>query len=167
MVIGVMGCMAQNHKDLIFERAPYVDLVVGTSRFEDVADLLDEVKHGERVMALDRKDLAFDRDISVRPRREHAFVTAMRGCNKFCTYCVVPRTRGPEVSRAVLDIVEESRALVDDGVREITLLGLGVWLAIGALPVVVRRQVLPHGLAWGVAAVLGALAAWLAISKPF
>ncbi|MAB89799.1 MAG: tRNA (N6-isopentenyl adenosine(37)-C2)-methylthiotransferase MiaB [Planctomycetes bacterium] len=123
MVIGVMGCMAQNHKDLIFKRAPHVDLVVGTSRFEDVAELLDEVKHGERVMALDRKDLAFDRDISVRPRRDQAFITAMRGCNKFCTFCIVPFTQGRERSRSVTELVKEAKQLRDDGVVEITLLG--------------------------------------------
>ena len=123
MVIGIMGCMAQNHKELIFERAPHVDLVVGTSRFEDVADLLEEVRHGERVMALDRKDLAFDRDISVRPRRDQAFITAMRGCNKFCTFCIVPYTQGRERSRTMDDLIDEGKKLADDGVVEVTLLG--------------------------------------------
>lgn len=123
MVIGIMGCMAQNHKELIFERAPHVDLVVGTSRFEDVADLLEEVKHGERVMALDRKDLEFDRDISVRPRRDQAFITAMRGCNKFCTFCIVPYTQGRERSRPMDELVDEAKQLADDGVVEVTLLG--------------------------------------------
>lgn len=123
LVLGVMGCMAQNHKERIFDRAPHVDLVVGTSRFEDVADLLDEVRHGERVLAVDRKELAFDRDIAVRPRRHQAFITAMRGCNKFCTFCIVPYTQGRERSRSVADILDEARRLVDDGVVEVTLLG--------------------------------------------
>jgi tRNA-2-methylthio-N6-dimethylallyladenosine synthase len=123
LVIGVMGCMAQSHKELIFERAPHVDLVVGTSRFEDVASLLEEVQHGERVLALDRKDLGFERDISVRPRPYQAFITAMRGCNKFCTFCIVPFTQGRERSRPIDDIVEEARRLADDGVVEVTLLG--------------------------------------------
>jgi tRNA-2-methylthio-N6-dimethylallyladenosine synthase len=123
MIIGVMGCMAQNHKDLIFKRAPHVDLVVGTSRFEDVAELLQEVKHGERVMALDRKDLSFDRDIQVRARRHQAFITAMRGCNKFCTFCIVPFTQGRERSRPMDDLVAEAKRLADDGVVEITVIG--------------------------------------------
>lgn len=123
MVIGVMGCMAQNLKELIFERAPHVDLVVGTSRFEDVAELLGEVRHGERVMALDRKDLGFDRDISVRPRQHTAFINAMRGCNKFCTFCIVPYTQGRERSRSVEDLIAEAKQLSDDGVVEVTLLG--------------------------------------------
>ena len=82
VVIGVMGCMAQNHKEQIFKRAPHVDLVAGTSRFEDVVDLLEEVRHGERVLAVDHKELSFDREIAVRPRRYHAFVTVMRALNR-------------------------------------------------------------------------------------
>ncbi|MSR74364.1 MAG: tRNA (N6-isopentenyl adenosine(37)-C2)-methylthiotransferase MiaB [Planctomycetes bacterium] len=123
LVIGVMGCMAQNHKERIFERAPHVDLVCGTSRFEDVVDLLEEVRHGERVLAVDRRELKFDRDISVRPRRFQAFITAMRGCNKYCTFCIVPYTQGRERSRPVSELLDEARRLVDDGVVEITLLG--------------------------------------------
>lgn len=123
MVIGVMGCMAQNHKEAIFDRAPHVDLVVGTSRFEDVVDLLEEARHGERVLALDRKDLSYERDIAVRPRRHHAFLNAMRGCNKFCTFCIVPFTQGRERSRSMDEIVDEARRLRDDGVVEVTLLG--------------------------------------------
>src|SRR6476646_9945407 len=102
-IIGVMGCMAQNHKDLIFERAPHVDLVVGTYRFEDVADLLDEVKHGERVLAVDEKEITFERDVATRPRKHQAFVTVVRGCNKFCTFCIVPFTQGRERSRPIDD----------------------------------------------------------------
>jgi tRNA-2-methylthio-N6-dimethylallyladenosine synthase len=122
-IIGVMGCMAQNHKDLIFERAPHVDLVVGTYRFEDVADLLDEVKHGERVLAVDEKEITFERDVATRPRRHQAFVTVVRGCNKFCTFCIVPFTQGRERSRAIPDVVDEVKRLADDGVLEVTFLG--------------------------------------------
>jgi tRNA-2-methylthio-N6-dimethylallyladenosine synthase len=122
-IIGVMGCMAQNHKDLIFERAPHVDLVVGTYRFEDVADLLDEVRHGQRVLAVDEKELTFERDLGARPRRHQAFVTVVRGCNKFCTFCIVPFTQGRERSRPIDEVVDEAQRLADDGVVEITLLG--------------------------------------------
>lgn len=123
LVIGVMGCMAQNHKDAIFDRAPHVDLVVGTSRFEDVVPLLEEVRHGARVLAVDRKELSFDRDASVRPRKHQAFLTAMRGCNKFCTFCIVPFTQGRERSRPIEDLLAEARILVQDGVVELTILG--------------------------------------------
>jgi tRNA-2-methylthio-N6-dimethylallyladenosine synthase len=122
-IIGVMGCMAQNHKELIFERAPHVDLVVGTYRFEDVADLLDEVRHGQRILAVDEKELTFERDLSARPRRHQAFVTVVRGCNKFCTFCIVPFTQGRERSRPIDEVVDEAQRLADDGVVEITLLG--------------------------------------------
>jgi tRNA-2-methylthio-N6-dimethylallyladenosine synthase len=123
LVIGVMGCMAQNHKDLIFERAPHVDLVVGTNRFEDVVALLDETRHGRRVLAVDEKELTFERDLDVRPKRHQAFVTAMRGCNKFCTFCIVPFTQGRERSRPQADLLDEARRLVDDGVVDLTILG--------------------------------------------
>jgi tRNA-2-methylthio-N6-dimethylallyladenosine synthase len=115
--------MAQSKKEAIFKRAPHVDLVAGTSRFEDIADLLEEVRHGERVLAVDHKELSFDRDLSVRPRQYQAFVTVMRGCNKFCTFCIVPHTQGRERSRPLADIVDEVKRLVDDGVVEVTLLG--------------------------------------------
>jgi tRNA-2-methylthio-N6-dimethylallyladenosine synthase len=122
-IIGVMGCMAQNHKDLIFQRAPHVDLVVGTYRFEDVAELLDEVRDGERVLAVDEKEITFDRDLAVRPRKHQAFVTVVRGCNKFCTFCIVPFTQGRERSRPAGEVVDEVKRLAQDGVLEVTLLG--------------------------------------------
>jgi tRNA-2-methylthio-N6-dimethylallyladenosine synthase len=122
-IIGVMGCMAQNHKDLIFARAPHVDLVVGTYRFEDVAELLDEVRHGERILAVDEKEITFERDLATRPRKHQAFVTVVRGCNKFCTFCIVPFTQGRERSRSMDEVVDEVRRLADDGVLEVTLLG--------------------------------------------
>ncbi len=122
-VIGVMGCMAQNHRERIFERAPHVDLVCGTSRFEDILDLLAEVEHGQRVIATDEKDLTYARDISLRPRKAQAFVTIMRGCDKFCTFCIVPYTQGRERSREPDDIEAEVRRLVGDGVCEVVLLG--------------------------------------------
>lgn len=122
-VIGIMGCMAQNQKELIFERAPHVDLVVGTSRFEDVADFLDELRHSRRVVAVDAGEVRYERDISQRPDPHQAFVTIMRGCDKFCTFCIVPFTQGRERSRDPEEIEREVRALVDDGVRQVTLLG--------------------------------------------
>ena len=122
-VIGVMGCMAQNHKEKIFERAPHVDLVVGTSRFEEVSDFLDELKHQKRVVATELSEIDYERDISLRPQKSQAFVTIMRGCDKFCTFCIVPFTQGREKSRDPDGIEREVRALVDDGVEQVTLLG--------------------------------------------
>lgn len=123
LIIGVMGCMAQNHKDQIFERAPHVDLVVGTSQFEHVSSFLDELADNRRVVAVEEGEVAYDRDIKKRPRQHQAFVTIMRGCDKFCSYCIVPFTQGRERSRDAQDIEREVRELVDDGVVQVTLLG--------------------------------------------
>ncbi|MFT7616848.1 MAG: tRNA-2-methylthio-N6-dimethylallyladenosine synthase [Planctomycetota bacterium] len=123
MVIGVMGCMAQNQKETIFKRAPHVDLVVGTQRFEDVAELVRELDHKDRVIAIDEGEISYDRDITHRPAKHQAFVTIMRGCDKFCTFCIVPFTQGRERSRDPKSIEDEVRALIDDGVQQVTLLG--------------------------------------------
>ncbi|MCB9831672.1 MAG: tRNA (N6-isopentenyl adenosine(37)-C2)-methylthiotransferase MiaB [Planctomycetes bacterium] len=122
-VIGVMGCMAQNQKERIFERAPHVDLVVGTQRFEDIAAFVKDLDHHARVIAVDQGEVSYRRDVSERPDQHQAFVTVMRGCDKFCTFCIVPFTQGRERSRAPEDIEREVRALVDDGVQQVTLLG--------------------------------------------
>ncbi len=122
-IIGVMGCMAQNQKEAIFERAPHVDLVVGTQRFEDVADFVKELGHKDKVIAIDGGEVSYDRDITQRPVKHQAFVTIMRGCDKFCTFCIVPFTQGRERSRGPQSIEDEVRALIDDGVQQITLLG--------------------------------------------
>lgn len=137
-VIGVLGCMAQKDQELIFRRAPHVDLVVGTGQLAEVPRLVSEAREQRgRALAvsLDRRDgtrmevagsfLSYDplREPQMRPSPYQAFVRIMIGCDKFCTYCVVPTTRGPEQSRPPRDIIHESRILADQGVKEITLLG--------------------------------------------
>ncbi|OUT55660.1 tRNA-2-methylthio-N(6)-dimethylallyladenosine synthase [Stieleria bergensis] len=137
-IIGVMGCMAQKDQDIIFKRAPYVDMVVGPGQLHTIPDLLDNVRNGEgRQMAvsLGRKDdkqaivarshETFDplRDPSMRPTPFQAYLRIQIGCDKFCTYCVVPNTRGPEQGRPPQQIVSEARILAEQGCREITLLG--------------------------------------------
>ena len=130
--IGVMGCMAQRVKDRIIHRAPHVDLVLGTSNFRSaVQDLEDIGRGGGRVIrTAKRPDPEFlpdaDRNVQARPDSFRAYVTIMRGCNHACTYCIVPHTRGPEVSRPMEDLLDETRRLVDDGVREVTFLGQNV-----------------------------------------
>ncbi|MCD0463407.1 tRNA (N6-isopentenyl adenosine(37)-C2)-methylthiotransferase MiaB [Roseiconus lacunae] len=136
--IGVMGCMAQKDQELIFKRAPYVDLVVGPGQLHTIPDLLDKVRNGDgRQMAisLNRKDdkqavvarshETFDplRDPSMRPTPFQAYLRIQIGCDKFCTYCVVPNTRGPEQGRPPSQIVSEAAILAEQGCREITLLG--------------------------------------------
>jgi tRNA-2-methylthio-N6-dimethylallyladenosine synthase len=137
-VIGVLGCMAQKDQGLIFKRAPYVDLIVGPGQLHQVPELVREIQQqgGQRMeVSLGRKDgtrveiershESFDplRDPSMRPTPFQAYVRIMIGCDKFCTYCIVPSVRGPEQSRPPADILAEGRQLADEGCREITLLG--------------------------------------------
>jgi tRNA-2-methylthio-N6-dimethylallyladenosine synthase len=137
-VIGVIGCMAQKDKTLVFERAPHVDLVVGTGQLAQIPELVDEARTNRQqrlAVSLDRRDAtrqevsdsfqSYDplRDPEMRPSPFQAFVRIMIGCDKFCTYCVVPMTRGPEQSRPPRHIVQEVRQLAGEGVKEVTLLG--------------------------------------------
>ena len=137
-VIGVLGCMAQKDQELVFQRAPHVDLVVGTGQLAEVPKLIDAARERrERSLAvsLDRKEggraavsdsfQSYDplREPQMRPSPHQAFVRIVIGCDKFCTYCVVPMTRGPEQSRPPRDILHEVKVLADQGVKEVTLLG--------------------------------------------
>jgi tRNA-2-methylthio-N6-dimethylallyladenosine synthase len=137
-VIGVLGCMAQKDQDAIRVRAPFVDLVVGTGQLAEVPALVDKVKRTREpqlAVSLGRSDAGRDdveasfvsydpvRDPTMRPTPFQAFVRIQIGCDKFCTYCVVPSTRGPEQSRPHERIISEVRQLVDQGCKEVTLLG--------------------------------------------
>jgi tRNA-2-methylthio-N6-dimethylallyladenosine synthase len=137
-VIGVMGCMAQKDQELIFKRAPQVDLVVGTGQLAQIPELIKtarEKREHRLAVSLDRRDAtrqeisdsfqSYDplRDPEMRPSPFQAFVRIMIGCDKFCTYCVVPMTRGPEQSRPPQDILREVVQLANEGVKEVTLLG--------------------------------------------
>jgi tRNA-2-methylthio-N6-dimethylallyladenosine synthase len=124
LVIGVMGCMAQLQQGRIQERAPFVDLVFGSPAIARVGQLVGRVRHGER-QVLDTGEGALVK-ITAKPdaaSRLKAFVTVMEGCEKHCTFCVVPVTRGRERSHAPDAIVEEIRGLAASGCREVTLLG--------------------------------------------
>ena len=137
-IIGVMGCMAQKDQEIIFKRAPYVDLVVGPGQLHTIPGLLDKVRAGEgRQMAVSlsrkggsqaiiaRSHETFDplRDPTMRPTPFQAYLRIQIGCDKFCTYCVVPNTRGPEQGRPPAQILSEATTLAEQGCREITLLG--------------------------------------------
>ncbi len=131
--------MAQKDQQLIFERAPYVDLVVGPGSCSRSAELLERARAGggpadwpsawaaatDRANEIRRSHETFDplRDPAMRPTPFQAFVRIQIGCDKFCTYCVVPMTRGPEQGRPPEDILAEARLLADQGCKEITLLG--------------------------------------------
>jgi tRNA-2-methylthio-N6-dimethylallyladenosine synthase len=124
MVIGVMGCMAQLQQATIFRRAPQVDLVFGSPAIARVGDLVERVRReGRPVLETGEEPLV---KITAKPPsadRLKAFVTVMEGCEKHCTFCVVPRTRGRERSHPPASIVAEIEELVAGGCREVTLLG--------------------------------------------
>jgi tRNA-2-methylthio-N6-dimethylallyladenosine synthase len=137
-IIGVLGCMAQKDQRLIFERAPFVSLIVGPGQLHQIPQLIDDIAAGggpRMEVSLDRQagsreEIArshesFDplRDPSMRPSPYQAYVRIQIGCDKFCTYCIVPSVRGPEQGRPPEHIVAEARQLADEGCREITLLG--------------------------------------------
>jgi tRNA-2-methylthio-N6-dimethylallyladenosine synthase len=130
VVLGFMGCMAQSRGQELIDKLPDVDLVIGTQKFHRAADYLDEIISGVREKIV---DVAEEKN-SEATIREHllngnsqksvsAFVSIMQGCNQYCTFCIVPYTRGEERSRTIPDIVAECRELVSRGVKEITLLG--------------------------------------------
>ena len=130
VVLGFMGCMAQSRGQELIDRLPDVDLVLGTQKFHRTADCLEEIISGRAGKIVD----VAEEQGSEATIREHllngngkkfvtAFVSIMQGCNQYCTFCIVPYTRGEERSRAIPDIVAECRQLVAQGVKEITLLG--------------------------------------------
>ncbi len=137
-IIGVMGCMAQKDQKLIFKRAPYVDIVVGPGQLQQIPGLIDKVraeggKHTAvslgrtdgKLMDIKRSHETFDplRDPTMRPTPFQAFLRIQIGCDKFCTYCIVPMTRGPEQGRHPQQIYDEAVILADQGAKEIILLG--------------------------------------------
>jgi tRNA-2-methylthio-N6-dimethylallyladenosine synthase len=132
MMIGVTGCVAQAEGEEILRRAPAVDVVIGPQTYHRLPEALRRAQQGERVVdteyAIEDKfeHLPAAEKSKTRARGVTAFLTVQEGCDKFCTFCVVPYTRGSEVSRSVGQIVDEALRLVDGGVREITLLGQNV-----------------------------------------
>src|SRR5438105_108697 len=137
-VLGVLGCMAQKDQELIRRRAPHVDIVCGTGQLARLPELIAEVEKTGRpqtALSLERNagsrpevEASFEsydpmRDPSMRPSPFQAYVRIMIGCDKFCTYCIVPSVRGPEQSRHPEHIAAEVRQLAGEGCKEITLLG--------------------------------------------
>ncbi|MFD9899862.1 tRNA (N6-isopentenyl adenosine(37)-C2)-methylthiotransferase MiaB [Mesorhizobium sp. UC22_110] len=155
MLIGVAGCVAQAEGREIIRRAPAVDLVIGPQTYHRLPDVLARVRNGGRVVeteyALEDKfeHLPQPKRAQVAKRGVAAFLTVQEGCDKFCTFCVVPYTRGSEVSRPVAQIIAEAERLAEAGVREVTLLGQNVnaWHGAG-----------PDGAEWGLGRLLYRLA---------
>ncbi|KQZ93996.1 (dimethylallyl)adenosine tRNA methylthiotransferase [Mesorhizobium sp. Root157] len=155
LTIGVTGCVAQAEGGEILRRSPSVDLVIGPQTYHRLPDVLAKVRKGEKVVETDYaiedkfEHLPQPRRAEVIKRGVTAFLTVQEGCDKFCTFCVVPYTRGSEVSRPVKQIVAEAERLAEAGVREVTLLGQNVnaWHGEG-----------PDGSEWGLGRLLFRLA---------
>ncbi|MGE5167139.1 MAG: tRNA (N6-isopentenyl adenosine(37)-C2)-methylthiotransferase MiaB, partial [Deltaproteobacteria bacterium] len=128
LVIGVGGCVASQEGEAIVKRAPYVDLVFGPQTLHRLPQMIEARKSTQRAQV----DISFPEiekfDRLPEPRAEGptAFVSIMEGCSKYCSYCVVPYTRGEEISRPFDDVLAEVAALADQGVREVNLLGQNV-----------------------------------------
>ncbi|WP_457940961.1 tRNA (N6-isopentenyl adenosine(37)-C2)-methylthiotransferase MiaB [Mesorhizobium sp. 10J20-29] len=154
-IVGVAGCVAQAEGQEIMRREGAVDLVIGPQTYHKLPEALRRVRGGAKVVETDYaiedkfEHLPQPRRAQIAGRGVTAFLTVQEGCDKFCTFCVVPYTRGSEVSRPVAQIVAEARRLAENGVREITLLGQNVnaWHGLG-----------PDGAEWGLGRLLFALA---------
>ncbi len=154
-IVGVAGCVAQAEGQEIMRREGAVDLVIGPQTYHKLPDALRRVRDGEKIVettyAIEDKfeHLPAPRRAEIVSRGVTAFLTVQEGCDKFCTFCVVPYTRGSEVSRPVSQILAEAERLADSGVREVTLLGQNVnaWHGLG-----------PDGTEWGLGRLLFALA---------
>jgi tRNA-2-methylthio-N6-dimethylallyladenosine synthase len=148
MLIAVAGCVAQAEGAEIMARAPFVDIVVGPQAYHRLPEMIEKARHAP----------AIDTEFPVEPKFDHlpaprqdgptAFLSVQEGCDKFCTFCVVPYTRGAEYSRPVADVLKEARDLVALGAREITLLGQNVNAYHGAA----------DGNVWGLGELVRALA---------
>lgn len=128
VIIGVLGCMAQHLKDDILDTKPYVDIILGPDSYRKLPELLErkmEDKDNIVDTQLSRYEV-YDNFFPSRKEGINAWVSIMRGCDKFCTFCIVPFTRGRERSRSINSIVNEVKKAVDEGFIEITLLGQNV-----------------------------------------
>ena len=126
---GVLGCVAQQEGEKIFDRAPYVSLVSGSASYRKLPEMLVRLEAGEsRITGLDDRqtDQTFETEFTARQNPYRGYITIIEGCDKFCAYCVVPYTRGKERSRTSSSVLQEARRIVDLGYTEIQLLGQNV-----------------------------------------
>ena len=131
LIIGAMGCMAQNIGDKLLEDLPHLDFVIGTGQLHKLPEVLNSIIEERKQLSLlsDGKDVLTSMGTHYQMGKEkeyQASIAVTRGCNRFCSYCIVPHVRGREISREIDDVVTEAKELVADGVREIMLLGQNV-----------------------------------------
>jgi len=125
---GVLGCVAQQEGEKIFERAPHVSMVCGSASYRNLPEMLVQIEAGNRSTGLDDRatDHCFETEYTARTNPHRGYITIIEGCDKFCAYCVVPFTRGKERSRTSSSVLAEARQLADLGYTEIQLLGQNV-----------------------------------------
>src|SRR5437764_8620514 len=126
---GVLGCVAQQEGEKIFERAPHVSMVCGSASYRNLPEILVQIEAGkQRVTGLDDRqtDECFETEFTARTNPHRGYITIIEGCDKFCAYCVVPFTRGKERSRSSESVLAEARRMADLGYSEIQLLGQNV-----------------------------------------
>lgn len=130
MLLGIAGCMAQENKGKLIERMPVIDFVIGPYHIHDLKDIISrENARGGHVVKTERNPHSvsdYSELRAVRKSKIFAWIPIMQGCNKFCTYCIVPYVRGREISRTIDDICKEIKGLAAEGYKEITLLGQNV-----------------------------------------
>jgi tRNA-2-methylthio-N6-dimethylallyladenosine synthase len=124
----VIGCVAQQEGEKIFERAPYVSLVAGSASYRNLPKMLVQIEQGGRATGLDDRqtDETFETEFTARSNPHRGYITIIEGCDKFCAYCVVPYTRGKERSRTSESVLVEARRMADAGYTDIQLLGQNV-----------------------------------------
>lgn len=128
LVIGLLGCMVEEHREALFERFPQLDLMVGTRNIKELPDLVGEVlRSRSQVAKIKRDGLSIEYTDLIRRRSPfHSWLPIMTGCDKVCTFCIVPKTRGSEVSMPADEVCREAARLASDGAKWITLLGQNV-----------------------------------------
>ncbi len=125
---GVLGCVAQQEGEKIFERAPHVSLVCGSASYRNLPQMLVQLEAGKRVTGLDDRETeeCFETEFTARTNPHRGYLTIIEGCDKFCAYCVVPFTRGKERSRTSDSVLAEAQGMADLGYTEVQLLGQNV-----------------------------------------
>ncbi len=125
---GVLGCVAQQEGDRIFERTPHVALVCGSASYRKLPELLVQIEAGKRATGLDDRETeeCFETEVTARRNPHRGYITIIEGCDKFCSFCVVPYTRGKERSRSSESVLAEARQMAEQGFTEIQLLGQNV-----------------------------------------
>ena len=128
VILGICGCMAQKEKENIFKRAPYVDFIFSPSQINNMDEIVSTIKYGNKkyISCENTPEFSLDHLPIKRRSKISAWIQIMRGCNNYCSYCVVPYTRGPEQSRGVSEILSEVNNLAKNKYREIFLLGQNV-----------------------------------------